>query len=114
MGQGGSCRQAQGLVSSSAPALWSLETACSGCMIWGSRGLRWLPAGAGHEMNSKPLGNLPARVPQTDRPTHCLRYQQEVRNACGPSPGPAQLGSGVRSARLSPEGCLRVSGASAG
>lgn len=81
------------------PFLWSLETTCGGHAIWGSQGLRWLPAGAGHETNSKALDKLPATpLRQTDRPTHCLWYQQEVRNACGPSPGPAQPGSGVRRA----------------
>ena len=37
-------------------------------------------------MKSKALGKLPARAPQTDRLTPCLRCQQEVKNACGLSP----------------------------
>ena len=55
------------------PFLWSLETTCGGHAIWGSQGLRRLPAGAGHETNSKALGKLPARpLRQTDRQTHTL------------------------------------------
>lgn len=83
VGEEGGCRQARGVVSASAPTL-SVEPRDRrwGRPISGSQGL-----GLGMRQTARRwASSLPRPLRQTDRPTPCLRYQQEVKNACGLSP----------------------------